>query len=137
MKFPTVGELNRRVTLIRLKHSGSGAVGVNEDKETIGTYWAKREAVGTTTYYNAMALEANISHRFYLRHVVGKTAPYDLKNVLDLECEGVLYRVRRVNDLNDAKRFTIIECQELYTETTEGEDGECSEVRVPETIEVL
>lgn len=137
MKFPEIGQLNRRVTLFQVQHRGLSVVDVKENKEVIGTYWAKKESLGTTTYYNAMALGTNISHRFYLRYIAGKTAPHDLKNVVEIECEGVLYQVRRVNDLNESKRFTVLECQELGLENVEGEDGECCGVRVPETIEVL
>ncbi|WP_237178848.1 hypothetical protein, partial [Parasutterella muris] len=57
--------------------------------------------------------EESITHRIFVRYVKGKTRPQDLPRLIEIECEGVWYRAKRVTDCNSAGRFTLFECEVL------------------------
>ena len=117
MILPLIGELNRRVTGYSVAHAGGSLVAAL-DRSTIQLFelWGKVSPVGSVSYYESVNLEQTITHRIFLRYIPGTSAPQDLAHLVEVECEGVWYRVRRVSDVNGQHRFTALDCEELGTD---------------------
>ena len=114
MILPTIGELNRRASIQAVKTRPT-ASGKHENAQTpVWTCWAKVEVVGGSTYWNSVQTDEAVTHRIYVRQVSGKTRPQDLPRQIEIDCDGVRYRVKRVTDVNSAERFTMFECEVLY-----------------------
>lgn len=113
MKLPEIGELNRRVSLFRVNHEPIGDSALKGNREMIAELWAKREVIGGQNYWQSVNLSETVTHRFYVRWISGETRPIDLERITEIECEGIRYRVRRITDVNDAHRFTMLECEEV------------------------
>lgn len=113
MILPTIGELNRRCDIfsVRTRPKASGS---HENAETpVWSCWCKVEVIGGSVYWDNAQTETAVTHRIYVRQVVGKTRPQDLPRQIEVECEGLRYRVKRVTDVNSARRFTLMECEVL------------------------
>lgn len=117
MRLPLPGELNRRVRLISLSHKPVGENGLTEESREICEFWGKVEVVGGSIYFDSSAINETLTHRIYIRWVKGETRPVDLQNLIEVECESARYRVRRRTDVNDAHRFTMLECEELMNDS--------------------
>ena len=113
MRLPDIGELNRRVRLISVTHDPTGDAKLVENRQILMETWAKCEIIGGSAYWDSVNVDEARTHRFYVRYVKGRTAPIDLRRLTQLECEGAVYAVRRVTDVNGAHRFTMLECEEL------------------------
>lgn len=113
MQLPQIGELNRRIRLLALNHTPSGDSDLVKNSSLIAEVWAKVEIIGGVTYWESVNIDEKVTHRFYVRYVYSQTRPQDLSHLTELECEGVLYRVRRCTDVNGAHRFTMFECEEI------------------------
>lgn len=113
MKLPLSGELNRRIRLLSVTQKPIGESALEDVHEEIATVWAKREVVGGQNYWQSVNLEETVTHRFYVRWVKSLTRPVDWAKIVEIECEEIRYRVRRVTDVNDAHLFTMLECEEL------------------------
>lgn len=109
MQLPTVGELNRLVTIRRWQDVPNAAFGVDQTFDAGVQVWAKVEPVAGAIYYGTKQTGENVTHRFVIRYRIGITAEHVV------EYAGVRYRIQRVSDMNDARRFTVIEAQELGT----------------------
>lgn len=107
MEFPTIGELNQ---LVKISTRSDFPV---LDTDIDSTYsgrrdrWAKIEPVGSAVYFGNMQTEAKVTHRIWIRYERGIDA-----NV-EVDDGQSVYRVRRVSDLKGAKRFTVLEVEEL------------------------
>lgn len=113
MKLPTIGELNRRIQITRINHEPVQETNVQVNAVPVGKIWAKLEPVGGLTYWSSINVNETTTHRIYVRRVEGKTSPEALANITEITCDGILYGVRRVSDVMGARRFTLIEVQEL------------------------
>lgn len=113
MKLPDIGSLNRRISLYLIRQIPEGEFGLKDEREKIAEVWAKREVVGGQNYWQSVNLEETVTHRFFVRWVKVLTRPVDLAKIVEIECEEIRYRVRRVTDVNDAHLFTMLECEEL------------------------
>lgn len=113
MILPNIGELNRRIRLMAVSHDPSGESKLIEKRECLAEVWAKCEIIGGSSYWESVNVDETQTHRFYVRYVRGKTSPIDLRRLTQIECEGAVYAVRRVTDVNAAHRFTMCECEEL------------------------
>lgn len=114
MILPTIGELNRRCDIYTVRTRPTLA-GKHENAEApVWSCWCKVEVVGGSTYWNSMQTDESTTHRIYVRQVAGKTRPQDLPRQIEIACDGLRYRVKRVTDVNSAERFTLMECEVLY-----------------------
>ena len=109
MKLPEIGQLTSRVRLFEV-------TGINDDRELKGSFWSKVEVVGGSTYWDSAAISETVTHRVWLRWMRDKTSAKALGTLSEVECEGVRYRVKRITDANFAKRFTLLEVEELAME---------------------
>ena len=113
MRLPEIGELNRRIKLLSVSGVPVGDSDLSTDRTLIQEVWAKVEINGGVAYWESVNTEETVTHRFYVRYVVGYTRPQDLRHITEVDCEGVRYRVRRCTDVNGAHRFTMLECEEI------------------------
>ena len=62
-----------------------------------------------------MNVEETVTDRFIIRYSKSlQTTPPSLKRMIELDCDGITYRVRRVTDMNGVGRFTALECEALH-----------------------
>ncbi len=114
MILPTIGELNRRCDIFSVK-TRPMASGSHENAETpVWSCWCKIEVVGGSVYWDNAQTESAVTHRIYVRRVNGKTRPQDLPRQIEIACDGLRYRVKRITDVNSAQRFTLMECEVLH-----------------------
>lgn len=110
MSIPRAGELNRRVTLREKKDIPDDDSGLTTSY-TGSPAWAKIEPVGTAVYAAGVQTDNRITHRVTLRYRPGITDAWEV--VATVAGVEVVYRVRRVTDLNGLRRFTVLEVEEL------------------------
>ncbi len=107
MPLPTIGELNRLVTIRRWQDMPNAAFGVDQTFDAGVSLWAKVEPVAGVIYYGTKQTGENVTHRFTIRYRTDISAEHVI------EYAGNRYRIQRVSDLNGAHRFTVMEAQEL------------------------
>lgn len=104
---PSAGELDRRIKL-RLRtdvpkpNQGLGSIFTDEKNR-----WAKIEPVGTAVYAAGLQTEAKITHRVIFYFLKGISDAHEVVH------SSIIYRVRRVADMNGTRRYTILEVEEL------------------------
>ena len=114
MLEPLAGELNRRVTAYSVAHEPAAkSAFLDRSASAIFSLWGKVEVIGGVSYFESVNLEEKVTHRVWVRWIRGLSRPQDLKNLIELEVDGLFYRVKRVTDANNGHRFTAIECEEL------------------------
>lgn len=107
MDFPHIGELNRLVQVRRRTDAPIGDIEVDPSFPESVDRWAKIEPVGSAIYAGSVQIDATVTHRIIVRALAGVTDYHEVVH-------GVtVYRVRRVTDLNNARRFTVLEVEEL------------------------
>lgn len=112
MRMPGAGELNRRVVIRERRDFPDEASGDLESTfPQQGKTWAKIEPVGSALYSAGVQAEDRVTHRVTIRYRHGITDAHEVVEVVG----GVstVYRVRRSSDLNGARRFTVLEVEEL------------------------
>lgn len=115
MKLPQIGEMRRRVAIYNVAFSSSGASALSEKRVLMLEAWAKHEIVGGQNYWDSVNVEETVTDRFIIRYSKSlQTTPPSLKRMIELDCEGITYRVRRVTDMNGVGRFTALECEALH-----------------------
>ena len=113
MRLPNIGDLNRRITAYSVSHAGGKSALLEQTDAILFRLWGMVEVVGGTTYFDSANINEAITHRIWVRYVPGLSRPQDLRHLVELESEGIRYRVRRVTDANGAHRFIAMECEEL------------------------
>ncbi|VVG70939.1 hypothetical protein PAP18089_01911 [Pandoraea apista] len=107
LTLPRIGELNRYVDLRRRSDAPVDDIDGESLYDDQRKRWAKIEPVGTAIYSGSAQIGAAITHRIWLRYLDGITDAYEVA------FRKSVYRVRRVTDANDARRFTLLEVEEL------------------------
>lgn len=110
---PLSGDLNRRCSIYSSKLLPNGKSDHLTERTPLWRCWCKVEVIGGSVYWDNVQTEGSITHRIFVRYVKGKTRPQDLPRLIEIECEGVWYRAKRVTDCNSAGRFTLFECEVL------------------------
>lgn len=113
MREPGAGELNRRALIRKWEDVPNAAFGLDQTFDAGFACWASVEPIGGATYYGAKQTGDQVTHRIIVRRVAGKTDPASVTAEHVVEIGGMRYRVRRVTDMNDGRRFTAIEAEEL------------------------
>lgn len=117
---PTNGELNRRVAVRRRTDSPAENMGLDSSFSVLTGRWARIEPVGTAVYSGGVQTDSKITHRISLRLLKGITDDHEVVHVRAVSGAGFevvpdtpLYRVRRSTDMNDSRRFTLLEVEEI------------------------
>jgi hypothetical protein len=110
-RLPRTGDLRQRIRIDRWQDQPVGSFAIQASVAAGFYVWARVQAVGGQIYYGSKQTGDNITHRFLVRSMRGKTDPPSLTAEHVLEASSMRYRVRRVYDLE--QRFTVIEATEL------------------------
>lgn len=114
MREPSAGELDRRI-LVRLRSDMPAEdLGLDSVFTDQKNRWAKIEPVGTAVYANGVQTDVKVTHRIIFYFLKGMSEAHEVVH------GNSIYRVRRVADMNGARRFTILEVEELGIVKTGG-----------------
>lgn len=114
MNEPLCGDLNQRCSIYSAKLLPNGKSDQSTERTPLWQCWCKLEVIGGSVYWDNVQTEEAVTHRIFVRYVEGKTRPQDLPRLIEIECCGLWYRVKRVTDCNSAQRFTLFECEVLH-----------------------
>lgn len=117
--LPDPGELNRRIKL-RLREDMPGDDYGSEPVYRVDRgAWAKIDQVGATTLRESVQVDNIVTHNITIRYRREITSDYEVVDDL-----GIVYRVKRQRDLNNERRFLLLECEELgvYPDSGGGND---------------
>ncbi|BGI52712.1 MAG: phage head closure protein [Candidatus Hamiltonella defensa (Ceratovacuna japonica)] len=106
-RYPDSGELNTRVTLRRRVDIPMDATGVQATHPDRFSVWATVRQVSATACQASAQTETTVTHRVTLRYRPALTTDYEVV------ARHQVFRVRRIRDLNSARRFLLLECEEL------------------------
>lgn len=123
MREPTPGEMTLRCTLYRVTHSPASGSMHTRVRMPIWQCWCKLEVIGGSVYWDNQQTEDAISHRIIIRQCKGNTRPQDLPRLVEVECDGIWYRVKRVTALNAGRWFTLLECEVLNAADNQNPGG--------------
>lgn len=107
MREPTLGELDKRITIRRRLDIPAGDMGLEQTFPAARPRWAKIEPVGTAAYAGSVQIEAVVTHRIYVRYLEGVTTAHEVVH------GQTVYRLRRSMHMNGGRRFTALEVEEL------------------------
>ena len=103
MNLPQIGELNRRVKIFFTVHLPDDRLGFSKATAHEDEVWGKIEPVGSIIYWGAKQVDSGVTHRITVQ---------DFAGVVELEVDGIRYRVQRVADLGGFNRFTVLDVEE-------------------------
>lgn len=98
-RYPTVGELDKRVKLQTRSETAASAGGTTETFSDVATVWAKVEPLAVGKYIAGAQVEKVATHRVTIRY------RSDYKAITYLLWGDVRLIVRGATDLNAARRF--------------------------------
>lgn len=111
---PRAGELDKRVVIRRRADLPAADMGVESHFIEQRLRWAKIVPVGTAIYTGSVQTDAKITHRVIVRYLGELTTDIEILH------GQTVYRVRRCTAMNGAKRFTMIEVEELGDQVYSG-----------------
>ncbi|MGG4625164.1 phage head closure protein [Serratia odorifera] len=86
--------------------------GVEPEYDNLFTTWAKINQVSATTYLEGAQSGELVTHRIIIRY---RTS--GVSSNAEITHNGTVYRIRRITDMNSARRFWMLECEELGEDT--------------------
>lgn len=111
-RLPQPGELNERLQC-RIRQDVPAPDGRRQSVYTEEfTVWGRVRQVSGSAYLHSMQVNETITHTIIIRRRKGITNDMEI-----LRADGHVYRVIRVGELNDGRRFTRIDVKELGAET--------------------
>ncbi|WP_312315429.1 phage head closure protein [Atlantibacter sp.] len=114
--LPDPGELDKRIMLRQRIDRAAGVYDTTQEYKNILYAWSRVRQVSATTMHESAQTDQALTHYFTIRFRKGITADFEVVH------NGMVYAVRRARDLNDARRFLLLECEELREEHPEGDD---------------
>jgi hypothetical protein len=114
MILPLPGEMNKRCRILRVRQLPKDASDKENEQELLFEGWCKVEVIGGSVYWDNIQTEDAVTHRLYVRSIRGITRPQDLPRLIEIQCNGLRYRSKRITDCNGAGRFTLLECEVLH-----------------------
>lgn len=112
MEFPCTCELNRRIKL--RKQTDIPAMGgtVTNNYADMADVWAKHEPVGNAIYFGTKQVGESVTDRFIFRRSdIANERTVTSSHIV--EYNGQRYRVKRATDVKGAKKFTMLEVENL------------------------
>jgi SPP1 family predicted phage head-tail adaptor len=112
MEMPCACELNKRIKI--RKQTDLPAMGgtVTQDFEDMANAWAKHQPVGNAIFFGTKQVGEAVTDRFIIR----RSNAVNERTVTSshvIEYDGLRYRVKRAADINGAKRFVMLEVENL------------------------
>ncbi|MBJ2078392.1 MULTISPECIES: phage head closure protein [Serratia] len=114
-RMPQAGELRERVKFRTRKDAPVSDYGVEPEYDHLFTTWAKINQVSAATYHEGAQAGEIVTHRIIIRY-----RPAGVSSDAEITHNETVYRIRRITDMNSARRFLMLECEELG-EVTHGE----------------
>lgn len=106
--LPDPGDLNQRVSFRKRLDTPSADFGTDrEDAETFKA-WAKVRQAGAATYQASVQTDSALTHYVTIRYRKNLSSEWEL--VLP---GGEVLRIQRMRDLNNKRRFWLLECESL------------------------
>ncbi len=115
--LPQPGELNKRVVIRQREDVPVNGFGVTPFYPEQFPAWAKISQTSATTYRETAQTDNAVTHYVIIRWRRGITSDFEV-----VHGEQV-YRVQRGRDLNDQRRFLLLECTELGEFKTVSDTG--------------
>lgn len=116
--LPDPGELDKRVLLRKRVDVPAADLGTRPDYPVSFPVWAKVVQTSATTYQETAQTDNAITHYITVRWRRGITSDFEVVQ------GDQVYRVKRARDLNSKRRYLLLECTELGTESaTTGGNG--------------
>lgn len=113
--LPDPGELKNQITLRRIAgFPGEDGIWPTIPEEIF--VWSKIEQPGATTFQAGVQINDIVTHYFtirYRRHI---------ENNYEIVFRDEVFRIKRVRDLNNARRFLLMECISLGFEHPGGDN---------------
>ncbi len=112
MALPAIGELNRRIVIKAKQDMPAMGGGITVNDTPLATVWAKHQPVGAALYFGGKQIEEGITDRFFIR----RSATLNERTITGehvIEWDGQRHRVKRASDLEDARKFVMIETENL------------------------
>ena len=103
-----IGDLNRRCTLRRRQDAPTGAFGMAQTFSDSTLLWARVEVMAGSALRDGQQIATVATHRLWIRYRAEVGVDHEVV------CGGKTYRVLRVTDWQDARRFSILEVEELH-----------------------
>ncbi|AOE63787.1 head-tail adaptor protein [Pseudomonas corrugata] len=117
---PTIGEMKRRVAVRLRTDTPAADMGLDSSFSVLKGIWARIEPVGTATYTDGVQTDVKITHRISIRLLNGITDAHEIVHVrkgagggYEVVPDTPLYRVKRSADMNDSRRFTLLDVEEM------------------------
>lgn len=105
--LPDPGELNRRVTFRHRIDTPSAGFGTQSEDLMTFKAWAKVAQPGAATYQASVQTADLITHYLTIRYRT------DISSGWEVVVSGEVLRIKRMRDLNGARRFWLLECESL------------------------
>lgn len=119
---PAAGDLNRRLAIRRRTDLPASDMGLDSIFTELKARWGKIQPVGTAVYSQGVQTEVKVTHRIWFRIVKGITDAHEIvhvtrvpgiEEIYEVVPDTPLYRVKRSADMNDTRRFTLLEVEEI------------------------
>lgn len=115
MREPGAGELNRRVTLRKRTDAPADDMGLESNFSEQKERWARIVPVGTATYNEGLQTDNRVTHRVTLRWLPGIDRTWEVVH------GSTVYRVSRGGPMKGARRFLLLDVEELGAEQSPGD----------------
>lgn len=107
MKRPQIGRLNRLIQLKDWQDVPEVSGGVIRQLTLIAEVYASVSPVAGSIFHASKQTGSGVTHQIIIRYRPG------LNDSTVVVYAGRQYRVARVTDMNDERRFTVLEVEEL------------------------
>jgi SPP1 family predicted phage head-tail adaptor len=112
MDLPCVCELNRRIDIREQTDIPAMGGTVTNTFSAPIPVWAKHQPVGNAIFFGTKQVGENITDRFIIRRSLTVNEKTVTANHV-VEYDGQRYRVRRAADINGARKFVMLEVENL------------------------
>lgn len=111
MRTINIGRLNKRVTILKKTDTVNSLNQKSKDFVEVKTVWASVAPVRGAERYEVQKLREEITYRVYMRYVP------DIRADMYLRCEGRLYEIASVIDVDLERKILEIDAVEKIVKT--------------------
>lgn len=108
MALPRAGELNRRIQISEWQDKPVDDAALKPAGTPVFSCWAKVVPASDATYMGSVQIGETVTHRIIVRRVPGMTTPEQFGKQHLVACGREKYLVRKAQDLEGARRFTLL-----------------------------
>jgi len=112
MSLPAAGELNRRIVIKGWQDMPAMGGGITQTFDAGKPASAEHQPVGAAIFFGTKQIEEGVTDRFIIRRS-GELNERTITGEHVIEWDGQRYRVRRASDLEGARKFVMIETENI------------------------